>query len=68
MKDFRFSKKTYDFLIENMIFNEPKKEREIFEMWFKGYNNIQISAEVNFSEGTIRNRKKELVEKASKLI
>lgn len=68
MKDFRFSKKTYDFLLENMIFNEPKKEKEIFEMWFKGYNNIQISAEVNFSEGTIRNRKKELVEKASKLI
>ena len=68
MKDFKFSKKTYNFLLENMIFNEPKKEREIFEMWFKGYNNIQISAEVNFSEGTIRNRKKELVEKASKLI
>lgn len=68
MKDFKFSKKTYDFLLENMIFNEPKKEKEIFEMWFKGYNNIQISAEVNFSEGTIRNRKKELVEKASKLI
>ena len=51
-----------------MIFNEPKKEREIFELWYKGYNNIQISNEVNFSEGTIRNRKKELIQKASKLI
>ena len=68
MKDFKFSKKTYTYLLNNMIFNEPKKEREIFELWYKGYNNIQISNEVNFSEGTIRNRKKELIEKASKLI
>ena len=68
MNQLNLSKKSYNFLLKNMIFSEPKKEREIFELWFKGYNNVQIGNEVNFSEGTIRNRKKELTRKARQLI
>ncbi len=68
LKDFKFSKKTYSFLMENMIFSEPKKEKEIFELWYKGYNNIQIGNEVNFSEATIRNRKRDLIKRANQLI
>lgn len=68
MKDFVYSKKTYNFLKKNMIFSEPKKEEEIFDLWYRGYSNVEIGNEVNFSEGTIRNRKKDLMRRANQLI
>lgn len=50
----------FNFIMSTMYFNEAKKEREIFELWRKGYNNCDIAKQVGYTEGTIRNRKKEL--------
>ena len=33
----------YNFVISTMYFNEAKREKEIFELWRKGYNNCDIA-------------------------
>lgn len=58
----------YNFILTSMYFNEAKKEKEIFELWRKGYNNCDIAKQVGYTEGTIRNRKKELATRSTKLI
>ena len=49
----------YNFVMASMYFNETKKEREILDLWRKGVNNCDIGKQVGYTEGTIRNRKKE---------
>ncbi len=51
-----------------MYFNEAKKEKKIFELWRKGYNNCDIAKEVGYVEGTIRNRKKDLINRCNELL
>lgn len=43
----------FNFVLSTMYFNEAKKEKEIFVMWRKGYNNCDIAKEVGYTEGTI---------------
>lgn len=58
----------YNFIISTMYFNEAKREKEIFELWRKGYNNCDIAKQVGYTEGTIRNRKKDLTERSNLLL
>ena len=58
----------YNFVISTMYFNEAKREKEIFELWRKGYNNCDIAKQVGYTEGTIRNRKKDLTERSNLLL
>lgn len=58
----------YNFIITTLYFNEAKHERKIFELWRKGYNNCDIAKEVGYTEGTIRNRKKQLTIKCNNLL
>ena len=58
----------FNFVISTMYFNEAKKEKEIFELWRKGYNNCDIAKQVGYTEGTIRNRKKDLTERSNLLL
>ena len=37
-------------------------------MWHKGYNNCDIAKEVGYTEGTIRNRKKDLITRCKLLL
>ena len=54
----------YNFLLTSMYFNNAKNEKEVFELWHYGENNCNIAKQLNVSEGTIRNRKKTIVNKA----
>lgn len=58
----------YNFILSSMYFNEARKEKEIFEMWRKGYNNCDIAKQIGYSEGTIRNRKKDLTQRCTNLL
>ena len=54
----------YNFLSTTMYFNQARDEKKIFELWRYGENNCSIAKELNISEGTVRNRKKTLIERA----
>nr|DAL09005.1 MAG TPA_asm: Sigma factor AlgU negative regulatory factor, TRANSCRIPTION.96A [Bacteriophage sp.] len=54
----------YTFLLNSMYFNIARGEKRIFELWRLGENNCNIAKELNISEGTVRNRKKTLQERA----
>lgn len=54
----------YTFLLNSMYFNIARNEKRIFELWRHGENNCDIARELNISEGTVRNRKKTLIERA----
>lgn len=58
----------YKYILKNVIFNEPKKEKEIFKMLVKGYNAIEIGDKVGMHERTIYRRKKDLVRKISEIL
>lgn len=58
----------FNFVLTTLYFNEAKKEKEIFELWRRGYNNCDIAKQVGYTEGTIRNRKKDLATRCNALI
>lgn len=58
----------YKFIQTSMYFNEARKEREILDLWRKGVNNCDIAKQVGYTEGTIRNRKKDITMKYNKLL
>lgn len=58
----------FNFVMTTMYLNEAKKERDILTLWRKGYNNCDIAKQVGYTEGTIRNRKKELEQKCNILL
>ena len=65
MKDIIVENETlYNFLLEHMYFNIARDEKVIFELWRKGENNCTIAKQLDICEGTVRNRKKTLYDKA----
>ena len=60
---FNMNTNKYNFIVKNIIFNEPKKEKEIFDLLVKGYNAIEIGDRIGMCERTIYRRKKELKQK-----
>ncbi len=58
----------YNFILSSMYFNIAKKEKDIFQLWRKGYNNCDIAKQVGYTEGTIRNRKKELEQRCNNFL
>ena len=70
MNNYRFieNEHLYNFVLTTMYFNEARKEKEIFILWRKGYNNCDIAKQVGYTEGTIRNRKKELILRCNHLL
>lgn len=69
-KSFKFieNEHLFNYIMTSMYFNEAKKEKDIFQLWRKGYNNCDIAKQVGYTEGTIRNRKKELEQRCTELI
>lgn len=65
---FDMTKSKYDYIIKNVIFNEPKKEKEIFKLLVKGYNAIEIGDKVGMAERTIYRRKASIKKKIQNLI
>ena len=62
------NKDLFGFLLNTMYFNNAKNEKEIFELWHEGENNCTIAKQLNISEGTVRNRKKQLIIKAKETL
>ena len=60
---FEMSKSKYDYIVMNVIFNEPKKEKEIFKLLVKGYNAVEIGDKVGMAERTIYRRKESIKKK-----
>ena len=67
MDKFEYTNAKYKFIVENIIFNEPKKEREILDLVVKGYNNVEIGNKIGMSEKTVYRRKKEIKKKILQL-
>jgi len=65
---FEMNKSKYDYILKNVIFNEPKKEKEIFKLLVKGYNAIEIGDKVGMAERTIYRRKESIKKKIQNLI
>ena len=60
---FNMSKNKYDYIVKNVIFNVPKREKEIFKLLVKGYNANEISEKIGFSIRTIYRRRDEIKNK-----
>ena len=61
--DFKMNINKYNFFVKNIIFNEPKKEKEIFDLLVKGYNAYEIGNKIGMCERTVYRRKNELKKK-----
>ena len=61
--DFKMNINKYNFFVKNIIFNEPKKEKEIFDLLVKGYNANEIGVKIGMCERTVYRRKNELKKK-----
>jgi len=65
---FNMNKSKYDYILKNVIFNEPKKEKEIFKLLVKGYNAVEIGDKIGMAERTIYRRKESIKKKIQNLI
>jgi DNA-binding CsgD family transcriptional regulator len=60
---FEMSKSKYKYILQNVIFNIPKKEREIFKLLVQGYNAVEIGDKIGMAERTIYRRKESIKKK-----
>ena len=60
---FEMNLNKYNYILKNVIFNEPKKEKEIFKLLVKGYNAPEIGEKIGMHERTIYRRKKDITNK-----
>jgi len=65
--EFKMNRNKYNLIINSVIFNEPKQEREVFEMLVKGYTIIEIGNTLGMCERTVYRRKNELKKKIANL-
>ena len=65
---FEMSKSKYNYILQNVIFNVPKKEKEIFKLLVQGYNAIEIGDKLGMAERTIYRRKESIRKKINNLI
>lgn len=65
---FEMSKSKYKYILQNVIFNIPKKEKEIFKLLVQGYNAVEIGDKVGMAERTIYRRKESIKKKIINLI
>ena len=66
MKKFEYKYKykpaIYNYILKEFIFDEHKKEKEIFEMLVKGKTCEEIAMKIGYSPTTIKRRRKYLYE------
>lgn len=65
---FEMSKSKYKYILQNVIFNIPKKEKEIFKLLVQGYNAVEIGDKVGMAERTVYRRKESIRKKIINLI
>ena len=57
---YKYKPAIYDYIMKSFIFDEHKKEREIFELLVKGKTCDEIANEIGYSPTTIKRRRKYL--------
>lgn len=57
------NKNKYNLIVNSIIFNEPKQEKEVFDMLVKGYTISEIGDELGMHERTVYRRKNSLKKK-----
>lgn len=65
--EFKMNKNKYNLIINSIIFNEPKQEKEVFEMLVKGYTITEIGNTLGMHERTVYRRKNDLKKKIASL-
>ena len=60
---FDMPKTKYNYILKNVIFNIPKKEKEIFKLLVQGYNAVEIGDKVGMAERTVYRRKQSIRKK-----
>lgn len=60
---FEMPKTKYNYILKNVIFNIPKKEKEIFKLLVQGYNAVEIGDKVGMAERTVYRRKQSIRKK-----
>ena len=61
--EFKMNQYKYNLIINSIIFNEHKQEKEVFDLLVKGYTIIEIGNILGMCERTVYRRKKELKKK-----
>lgn len=61
--DFKMNKYKYNLIINSIIFDEHKQEKDVFDLLVKGYTIIEIGNILGMCERTVYRRKKELKKK-----
>ena len=57
-----------DYIVNTFVFNENKKEKEIFDMLVRGKTCEQIANEIGYSPTTIKRRRRYLYEMTKDLM
>lgn len=57
---YRYKPMMYEYILNNLTFNENKKEKEILELLVRGKTCEQIAMEVGYSPTTIKRRRRDL--------
>ena len=60
---FEMPKTKYNYILKNVIFNIPKKEKEIFKLLVQGYNAVEIGDKVGMAERAVYRRKQSIRKK-----
>ena len=63
---FNYTKQEYDDFIENCLFTDI--EKQIIDMSIRGFSNIKIAMELQYSEDNIKNKIKKINKKILKRI
>lgn len=61
------NKNKYNLIINSVIFNEPKQEKEVFDMLVKGYSIKEIGDILGMHERTVYRRKNSIKKKLANL-
>lgn len=64
---FNMNKNKYNLIVNSVIFNEPKQEKEVFDMLVKGYSIKEIGYVLGMHERTVYRRKNSIKRKLANL-
>ena len=57
---YKYKPAIYEYIMKEFMFDEHKKEKEIFEMLVKGKTCDEIAMEIGYSPTTIKRRRRDL--------
>lgn len=65
--EFKMNQYKYNLIVNSIIFNEHKQEKEVFDMLVRGHTIVEIGNKLGMCERTVYRRKNELKKKITSL-